>query len=158
MQADKVTAAAPGGDVDRLFIAPTGGIQWENFDEAVTQLAVTVESKYHGDDSYSTDASQTFDLGGDVAGKSGEWTWDGGAQMTLMQGKATSRLDVEKDGATASSTVDVRITAGLLGGDGEKCDPAGEASVVLNWTLPVEVTNKPASAGGSGSLNGGAET
>jgi len=159
------TAANPAvatgdGTISSVYIAPTGTIEWQDFDESIENIRVRFASKIE-DGSFETVVDETFPLpkGSDARGQAGSFEYDDATdRITLYSGSAANRFEQDDDGAKKSTGVTVRVRIMLLNGTGEKADPAAKADLSATADFDIVVENEGATATVSGAANPGIET
>ena len=147
------------GTISSVYIAPTGTVEWHNFDESVERLRISFDSKVDGGQ-FETVVDETLALpkGDDTRGQSGKFDYqDVTDRITLYSGAKANRFEQDADGEEKSTPVSVRVRITLLNNAGEKIDPAAKASLSATATFEVVVGNKGASATASGAANPGIE-
>lgn len=151
--------ATSDGTISSVYIAPTGTVEWRNFDESVEQLRIRFDSKVK-DGQFETVVDETFALPEDsgARGQAGRFDYqDIAGRITLYSGADANRFEQDEDGEEKSTPVSVRVRITLLNAAGEKADPAAKADLSATASFDVVVGNKSASATASGAANPGIE-
>lgn len=159
--AGDVAVETHDGTVSEVYIEPTGGVTWGDFDVPVERIAVTVDWGVDDDGSATlsdaeTDGTVSTTLDVAAAGTSGDRSWDDLGRITLYDGAdGRTTFDALRDGNAKTTVVVLELTVELLDGEGNLADPAEQARFTLGDTFEATVTNRAASAHGSGRANTG---
>ncbi len=152
--ASKVTAASDDGEIQSVFIEPTGQVNWQNFDESIEEVQVTISAKIEGVTSMQQKFQAKFGTGSN-AGTDGSWDYSGTHRITLYDGSAADPFEQPDDGTVQKQTVVLKVEVALLDANGNVADPNDEAVFSDTATMNVHIKNRQASAGGNGQANGG---
>ena len=147
------------GTITSVYIAPTGTVEWQNFDESVEQMRIRFDSTIE-DGQFETVVDETFVLPEDAGarGLAGSFDYqDVTDRITLYAGAEANQFEQSDDGAKKSTPVSVRVRISLLNGAGEKVDPPEKADLSATATFEVVVENEGASATATGAANPGIE-
>lgn len=146
--ANDVAITSNGGNVKSLTLAPTGDVHYEGLEAPPSSVDVVVEIKKSSSSSWDTLDSKSVSASGQEGNVSYDFsTIDVLAASSLKQPDLTS-----KDGKTATTDLDIRVTATLVGAGPNGDDVTSAAT----QTFTVSVENVPAggNVGGKANTNG----
>lgn len=155
--------ATHDGTVQRVYISPSGSIDWRNFDEKVGGVRVRFYAKVEGSTSWERVWDRTFDGLGDYGGYSGSFDSASAGQVTLYSGdRANTMFGEPEDGTSRTRTVHVKLQVDLLNGSGNLADPKEHATVSDNDAFSATSTNKEGevtiTASATSGMEGGSAT
>ena len=162
--AEGAATTTPDGKVSRVFMTPTGGVSWENFDEDVAYLNVKIDSRVldvNGNQiaGWTTAFDQQYALG-EQGGLEGSFENQTLGEIGLYGGESGNAVDIfneADDGGSQARQVNLSITVDLLNGSKSLADPTDVAHLEDQVTFTIEVTNAAASSGASGTIQGGVQ-
>lgn len=151
------------GAVSRVFVTPKGGISWSNFDEPITTIEVTIESRVLNNGGgaltgFTTAYQNSWDLGSH-GGVGGAFNNQELNQIDLY-GEGDSGLryfEETDDGDKLNRKVDVRFTVRLLNESGDLADPQDTALIENTARFTTTTVNKNATGSAGGSFDSGME-
>ncbi|MFC5970589.1 hypothetical protein ACFPYI_04520 [Halomarina salina] len=150
--------ATHDGTVQRVYITPSGGIDWANFDEEVDGVRVRFSAKVEGSTSYETVWDRTYDGLGGHGGYSGSFDNVSAGDVTLYSGDRADDLFGEpEDGTSRTRTVHVKLQVDLLNASGALADPNEHASVSDSDTFSATSTNREGEVSITASADSGME-
>jgi hypothetical protein len=144
--ANDVSVTSNGGNLQSLTAAPSGHIHYDGLEQAPSSVEIVVDVKRSGASSWETVDSKSISATGQAGNVSFDFT-----TIDLLAASSLKRSDFKSsDGSTASTDVDIRVTATLVGAGPDGDDVTTDAQ----QTFTVAVENIPA----GGSIGGAANT
>lgn len=146
--ANDVAITSNGGNVKSLTVAPTGDIHYEGLEAAPSSVDVVVEIKESSSSSWETLDSKSTS----ASGLEGNVSFDFSTIDVLASSSLGNPDFKSSDGQTATTDLDIRVTATLVG-----AGPNGDdVTTVTTQTFTVSVENIPAggNVGGKANTNG----
>lgn len=146
--ANDVAITSNAGNVKSLTVTPTGDIHYEGLEAEPDSVDVVVEVKKSSSSSWDTLDSKSVS----ASGLEGNVSYDFSTTDVLKQSSLKQSDLRSKDGETATTDLDIRVTATLVG-----AGPNGDnVTTVATETFAVEVENVPAggNVGGAANTNG----
>lgn len=145
------------GTVDRVFISPSGDIEWHDFDESIEHIRVRFRAKVDGTTDYETVFDETYALG-DYGGHHGSFEDASIPEITLYQGeRANTLFGQPADGESRTRTVSVELRVDLLNAENALADPTDEARVSDADSFSATATNAAGEVTVSASATAGME-
>lgn len=146
--ANDVSATTANGKLTKLTVAPSGNVSYSGLEQEPSGVTVTVEVK-----NTSGGWEQVSTTSSSASGLNGEVSYDF-SEIGLLQQTSMTKSDFEAaDGSSASTDVQVRVTA-VVEGAGPNGD---DVTTTSESTFTVTVENKKAGAGVGGKANAGAQ-
>ncbi|SNZ16892.1 hypothetical protein SAMN06269185_2802 [Natronoarchaeum philippinense] len=159
--AENASVTNHDGEVSKVTATPTGSVSWSNFDEDVTTVDITIDSRILSSDQSSVLRGweqvyhNAFALDG-YADHSKSFSGQSLGTITLYggdSGRPADAFDEPDDGASNDVVVQLRVSINLLGGDGNLADPQDEATIVDDQIkFRATATNAEATSAASGSF------
>ncbi|WP_254545122.1 hypothetical protein [Halomarina pelagica] len=157
--AGRVRLSNDSGDVERVFVRPTGRVRWRNFDQPVTGARLTFRATVPGRTGWKTVHDERYALfeEGKTTGRF-RYTPERVGEITLYEGtRANELFGAERDGETREETVRIAVRVTLLAASGRPARPTDEAQFGDVATLATTAVNEGATVSASGRANGGIE-
>lgn len=143
--ANDATVTSPDGSVKSVTIAPAGTVTYSGMEQEPSGISVTVSVKTSSMDGWKTVESKSLSVSGLEGSASYRFQKSDLLASTVMSASSFEAAD----GSTATTDVQVKVTAVVVGGGSEGADVTSEATS----TFTVSVTNIEAGAGVGGQAN-----
>lgn len=152
------------GTVSRVFVVPSGSVKWQNFDEPVQYISITISSRVlNSSDKAITGWTQALDKQWDIgqhASTDGEFNNQQLGEIDLYGGDSGNDVSLfaeADDGGSLQRKVQLKITVTLLNSSQTACDPSDTAVMEDTVIFSTTTTNAEASSSASGTMDGGIE-